>query len=285
MSAPGEKMAGPKISIVTPSFNQGKFLESAMRSVLEQDVPSLEYVVMDGGSKDGSAEIVQRYASRLAHWESGPDAGQYDAVTRGFARTSGEIMGWLNSDDIYCPWALSVAREIFAQHPDVEWLTTTTQIRWDAAGRAARALHVPGYSRAGFWRGEYLPAKGRFALGWIQQESTFWRRSLWERAGAQVGRAYPLAGDFELWARFFRHAELYAVETPLGGFRFHGDQKTGGDRADYTAEAERALVAHGGKLRSPLHSALRRRGLWKEAAPIVRHDRRANRWELRRVRV
>jgi glycosyltransferase involved in cell wall biosynthesis len=274
-----------RFSIVTPSFNQAKYLEAAMRSVLDQGAASLEYVVMDGGSTDGSAEIIERAAAALAHWESGRDAGQYDAVTRGFARTSGEVMGWLNSDDIYCPWAFSVVDEILTQHPEVEWLTTTTQLRWDAAGRAARALHVPGYSKAGFWRGEYLPAKTRFALGWIQQESTFWRRSLWERAGAQVGKDYPLAGDFELWARFFQHAELYAVETPLGGFRFHGEQKTGGDRVEYMTEAERALVAHGGRLRSPVCSILRRRGYWKESAPVIRHNRRSNRWDIARVRV
>jgi hypothetical protein len=108
---------------------------------------------------------------------------------------------------------------------------------------------------------------------------------LWERAGAQVGKDYPLAGDFELWARFFQHAELYAVETPLGGFRFHGEQKTGGNRVDYLTEAERALAAHGGRLRSPLRSWLRGRGLLKESAPVIRHNRRANRWDVTRISI
>jgi hypothetical protein len=94
-----------------------------------------------------------------------------------------------------------------------------------------------------------------------------------------------LAGDFELWARFFQHAELYAVETPLGGFRFHGDQKTGGDRGDYLAEAERALVAHGGKLKSPVRSFLRKRRWRAELAPVIRHNRRSNQWDLARIRV
>jgi glycosyltransferase involved in cell wall biosynthesis len=272
-----------RISIVTPSFNQGNFLDAAIQSVLGQG--DVEYVVMDGGSTDASVSIIERHAPKLAHWESARDAGQYDAITRGFARTSGEIMGWLNSDDLYCPGAFSIVREIFEQHRAVEWLTTTTQIRWDAAGRAVRVLHVPGFTKRAFFRGEYLPSRQRFALGWIQQESTFWRRSLWEKAGAQVGRDYPLAGDFELWARFYQHAELHAVEAPLGGFRFHGDQKTGGDRQDYMAEAERALVAHGGRLRSPATGALRRRGWIKESAPLVRHNRRSSRWDLVRVRI
>jgi glycosyltransferase involved in cell wall biosynthesis len=272
-------------SIVTPSFNQAQFLEAAMLSVLEQGGPEIEYVVMDGGSNDSSADIIHRHAPRLAHWQSERDAGQYDAITRGFARTSGEVMGWLNSDDLYCPWAFAVVAEIFERLPEVQWLTTTTQIRWDSLGRPVRTLHVPGYSRAGFRRGEYLPIPGAYALGWIQQESTFWRRSLWEKAGAQVGAGYPLAGDFELWARFFEHAELYAVEAPLGGFRFHGEQKTGGDRADYLAEAERALLAHGGRRHGFVSRLLRRRGFVQQPAKLVRHNRRSGEWKIHEVRV
>lgn len=272
-------------SIVTPSFNQARFLEAAMRSVLDQQGPAIEYVVMDGGSTDGSQEIIQRQASRLAYWESAKDAGQYDAITRGFAKTSGEIMAWLNSDDLYSPWAFSLAHEIFSAHPEVQWLTTTQQLRWDAEGRPVRVLTVPGYSRAGFQHGEYLPLPHRFSLGWIQQESTFWRRSLWEKAGGQLGAGYPLAGDFELWARFFQHADLYAVEAPLGGFRFHGDQKTGGDRADYLAEAQKALHAHGGWHHGAASAFLRRRGLMKNSAFHVRHHRQSGQWKIVEVRV
>jgi len=274
-----------KFSIVTPSFNQASYLDAAMRSVLDQHDTDLEYVVMDGGSTDGSVEIIGKYADRLNYWESAKDSGQYDAITRGFQKTSGEIMAWLNSDDQYTPWAFSIVNEIFEQHPQIEWLTTTTQIRWDAAGRAVRALNVPGYSKTGFMRGEHLPLPGRFTLGWIQQESTFWRRSLWDKAGAQVGNDYSLAGDFELWARFFEHAELYAVEAPLGGFRFHGDQKTGGDRLDYLTEAKHALHAHGGSHPDSFIGSLRKFGLFKSEAKIVRHNRKTNKWGLVKVKI
>src|SRR3954464_13703841 len=94
----------PRISIVTPSFNQARFLPETIRSVLGQNYPDLEYVVIDGGSTDGSAEVIRRHEDRLAQWVSEKDAGQYDAINKGFARTSGEIMGWLNSDDLYTPW-------------------------------------------------------------------------------------------------------------------------------------------------------------------------------------
>lgn len=284
-----------KISIVTPSFNQAAFLEEAMLSVLAQKHAALEYFVMDGGSTDGSAEIIRRHGDRLAGWVSEPDGGQYDAINKGFARSTGEIMGWLNSDDMLTPWALSIVAEIFEMLPQVEWITSLAQIRWDARGRAVRCLPQRGFSRAGFFAGENLPRRGAFSTGWIQQESTFWRRSLWERAGGRVGAEFALAGDFELWARFWKHAELHGVETPLGGFRFHGEQKTGAGHERYLAEAERALAGHGGQRQGTLGQKLRRwaqescpRGLrgWAARAgllypvKICRHDRATAHWEV-----
>jgi hypothetical protein len=223
------------------------------------------------------------------------DEGQYDAINKGFARCTGEVMGWVNSDDKLCPWALSIVAEIFTAFPQVEWLTTLSQIRWDSHGRAVRAIPQPGYSRNGFLRGEYLPRPRAFSTGWIQQESTFWRRSLWERAGGRIGAEFCQAGDFELWARFFDHAELYGVETPIGGFRYHGEQKTGAGHKGYLAEAERVLSAHGGRRYGAIRRSLRR--LAHEACPrafrgmalslglrhpvkICRHNRRSSCWEI-----
>jgi glycosyltransferase involved in cell wall biosynthesis len=274
-----------RISIVTPSYNQSRFLEAAMQSVLTQRGPEVEYIVMDGGSTDGSEAIIERHAARLAYWQSERDGGQYDAITRGFARATGDVFGWLNSDDMFCEGAFAVVAETFEQFPEVQWLTTTAQVRWDAEGRIARVLHVPGYTREGFLAGEHLPSGGAFSVGWIQQESTFWRRSLWEKSGAQIGHGYGLAGDFELWARFFQHAELHAIEVPLGGFRFHGDQKTGGDRGDYMTEATRALTAHGGRRASAFAQWMRRHRFTTRAAKVVRHNRHFGKWEMKTVRV
>ena len=253
-------MQSPLISVVTPSYNQGRFLDHAMRSVLDQSYPCVEYVVMDGGSTDDSVDIIRRHERRLAYWASGPDGGQYDAVNKGFARTTGEIMGWLNSDDMYTPWALDVVATVFTQFPQIEWLTTLCPLIWDESGRAVRcANRYRGFSRRAFYRGGHLPQG--FAHGCIQQESTFWRRALWERAGGQLDVSVKLAADFELWARFFRHADLYAVTTPLGGFRVHPDQKTALREAEYTKEATEVLIRAGGRpvgrMRSFLYLSLR----------------------------
>ena len=247
--------ARPKISIVTPSFNQWRFLEATIRSVLDQNYPALEYVVVDGGSTDGSVDILRRHADRLTGWTSEPDHGQYDALNKGFARTSGEIMGWLNSDDLHTPWTLALVAEVFAALPEVEWLTSLHPLGFDERGLPVNCATRGPYSRKEFLRGDYLPGFGWRASGWIQQESTFWRRSLWERAGGCLDSNLRFAADFELWARFFRHASLAVVESPLAGFRHHNAQKTAGDAAGYKREAAEILARHGGKPRGRLGAA------------------------------
>ncbi|HLY25451.1 MAG TPA: glycosyltransferase family 2 protein, partial [Aggregatilineales bacterium] len=113
-------LASPSLSIVTPSYNQAQYLEDTINSVLEQNYAAREYIVIDGGSTDGSVDTIQKYADRLAYWSSEPDQGQYDAINKGFCHSTGEIMAWINADDMYAPWAFQVVGEIFATHPEIQ---------------------------------------------------------------------------------------------------------------------------------------------------------------------
>lgn len=224
----------PKITIVTPSFNQGEFLEECIESVLGQNYPNLEYIIMDGGSSDNSVEIISRYSKHLKYWQSQPDGGQYAAIEDGFSRSTGEIMAWLNSDDKYHHNAFYKAAYTFSTFQHLEWIVGR-QTCWNRNGEVSFVnSSLPTYGREKFLRKGYCDPH-------IQQESTFWRRSLWERAGGFLRRDLDYAGDLELWLRFFRFAELYSVDAILGGFRSHGNQKSALCSEKYQGEAETIL--------------------------------------------
>ncbi len=249
---PGRTAGGnawPELVIVTPSYNQGAYLEATIRSVLLQGYPNLSYYVMDGGSTDGSLDIIRKYEQWLSGWVSEDDGGQYAAVNNGFKHTDVGLMGWINSDDMYCPGALQTVGEVFADLDDVQWLTSGVQVTWGVDGRWASTGHAAGYTRRGFFSGRNLGRTGRAARlqPVIQQESTFWRRSLWDAAGGALNADLHLAGDFELWTRFWGHAGLSTVNVPLGGFRRQPDQKTA-DPAKYQQEACEVLSRFGGKV-------------------------------------
>lgn len=221
----------PRISVVVPSYNQAAFLSAALDSLLDQHYPDLEILVMDGGSTDGSADLLREYGPRLAAWVSEPDRGQSHAINKGMAQASGEVLTWLNSDDLLLPGALQAAGEIFAAFPLVEWLTG--QPANLGANGALRHFPLktgrwPGAIRRGWYHGR--------ALGFIRQEGTFWRRSLWQRAGGQVDEARHYTMDYDLWKRFARFAPLVTADQTLAAFREHPAQKTANLNA-YYAEA------------------------------------------------
>jgi len=265
----------PRISVVTPSYNQSPFLEETINSVISQNYPDLEYVIIDGGSTDGSVEIIRKYQDHLAYWVSEPDEGQYDAINKGFLKTTGTVMAWLNSDDKHTPWALEVVGEIFGSLPQVNWLTTMYPLIWNERGCATVCVRQDQLSRAGFFRGLAIPTVHGppYPSETIQQESTFWRRSLWESAGGCVDASLQLAGDFDLWARFYKNADLYGVGTPLGGYRAHDGQKTASRFQDYIEEARDVLVRHGGRYQAK-RNASRRSAFLSWLSAVVDHRSR-----------
>jgi glycosyltransferase involved in cell wall biosynthesis len=228
----GDPATVPRISVVTPCYNHARYLEATLVSVLGQGYPNLEYVVMDGGSVDESADVVARYADFLARWESRRDDGPYDAVQRGFAHTTGELMLWLNADDMLHRNALWTLAAIFRDLPQVEWVMGLPT-GLDPLGRTYLVQSKLRWSRYRYLRGD---------IGTIQQESVAWRRGLWERAGGRFDLRHRLAGDLELWMRFFRHARLYTAQTLVGGFRRVAGQLSDRCRAEYQREANEIVA-------------------------------------------
>jgi len=236
-----EKESLPKISVITPSYNNVQYIEQTIISVISQGYPNLEYIIIDGGSTDGSLDIIKKYAQWLSYWVSEPDKGMYDAINKGFAHSTGVILSWLNSDDVYLPWTFQIVAQIFLDLPNIEWLTSRTPLSLHQnCIPSIIPHHTPGFARTWFYRGCNLGNRNEF-VNWIQQESTFWRRSLWEKSGRRVDDGLIMAGDFELWSRFWNYADLVSTQCPLGCFRSHSNQKTKQDMATYYSEAELIL--------------------------------------------
>jgi glycosyltransferase involved in cell wall biosynthesis len=224
----------PKITIVTPNYNSGEYLEQTILSVLSQNYPNLEYIIIDGGSTDNSIDIIKRYASKLTYWTSENDNGLYHAVQKGFDKSTGEIMGWLNSDDMLHPKSLFTIGEVFSTLDDVKWLQGRPSF-FDKTGRIIGVNPIQRWSKYHFYIGQYQ---------WIQQESTFWRRTLWEQVGERVNVELKLAGDFELWLRFFQYQSLYSTSALIGGFRFRPNQLSNTNEIAYHTEVQHILKQH-----------------------------------------
>lgn len=206
----------PRISLVTPSYNQAAYLPAALHSVLSQNYPNLEYIVLDGGSTDGSAEILRHSADRFAYWTSARDGGQSDALNRGFARATGDIFGWLNSDDVLLPGALEMVGAYFAQHPGCEFLTGDGTFVDPSGTRELYLVRGAAYSFRNllfYCNDKYLP-----------QPSVFFTRAAWERAGGlDVNLKYAM--DLDLWLRMRQHTRLEYLPRRLSLLRMHPEAK------------------------------------------------------------
>jgi len=208
----------PAISVVTPAFRHVEFLERTMLSVLGQDYPRLEYFVMDGGSTDGSVEIIKKHASKLSGWVSEPDSGPADAINKGLARSTGGIMTWLNSDDLWMPGMLSYVAAWFAAHPEVDVVY------------GHRIVVDEKDNQVGHWT---LPRHDGEMLLWadyVPQETMFWRRRIWEKVGGHLDESFQFAFDWELLLRFQRAgARIVRLPYYMGCFRTHPSQKSTAD--------------------------------------------------------
>jgi hypothetical protein len=215
----GRSPSWPKISIVTPSYNQAHFLERTILSVLNQNYPNLEYIVADGGSTDCSVEIIKEYEKYLTYWTSEPDNGQSDAINKGFARSTGEIQAWLNSDDTYLPNALHSVAGLFSEYPDVDMVYGRCNIV-DGSERILRETKTMPFN----------PSNYAYRLFTLPQPAAFWRKGTFLQAGPLNVENHTCM-DYELWIDFIKNgANIVYTHRLLANFRLHPESITGSGR-------------------------------------------------------
>jgi hypothetical protein len=218
----------PLVSIVTPSFNQAQYLEQTLRSVIEQDYPRIEYIVIDGASTDGSVEIIHKYSSRLAFWVSEKDAGQAEAINKGLMRASGEIVAWLNSDDFYLPSAVTSAVRAFQAHPAAGLVYGDTV----AVDEKGEAIYFPRYAQ---WSLEDL-----LTFHILGQPAVFMRREVLLQAGL-LDPSFHFLLDHHLWIRMAALAPMVYIPQRWAAGRFHAEAKNIARAAQFGEEAFRIL--------------------------------------------
>lgn len=225
----------PTMAVVTPSFNQGRWLRSAIDSVLDEAYPGLDYLVVDAVSNDDSCDIARSYGQQL-RLLCEPDRGQSDGINKGFRHTRGEIIAWLNADDVYLPGALSKVGRIFAEHPDVGLVYGNAEFVDEAGSLIGPAVHVEAYSR------ERLLGVGDL----IVQPAAFFRRSLFEAVGG-LREDLHWTMDYDLWLRLGQLARVVYVDDVLAQVRCHAGAKTFSGGGRRLQEVEMMIREHGGR--------------------------------------
>ncbi len=205
----------PLVSIITPSFNQARYLEATIQSVLEQDYPRIEYIIVDGGSSDGSVDVIKKYAGRLAWWVSEQDKGQTDAINKGFNRANGEILAWLNSDDTYNPGAVSAAVKYLTENPDVAMVYADCNY-----------INEQGAVIGKFNSAQTDHRRLREGYVHIPQQTMFFRANYWKELGP-LDPSFYFAMDYDLWTRITSRAPIkYLAGQTWANFRIHTSGKT-----------------------------------------------------------
>ena len=203
----------PKVTIVTPSFNQGEFLEETIQSVLNQTYSNLEYIIVDGGSTDGSVDIIKKYEDKLAWWVSEPDNGQSEAINKGFEHATGEIFNWLNSDDVLYPEAVRIAVHFMQKYPGRE-VVFGDRIVLDERGHILDAFEPVSANKT----------IARFNFR-IPQEATFFTSRVWRKVGG-LNESLHFTMDADLWQRFMQETSFFHIPFLLGAFRDHPGSKS-----------------------------------------------------------
>lgn len=225
-----------KFSIVTAVYNGEEYIEKCILSIKNQSYKNYEHIIMDGGSTDGTLEIIKKYEGTYnMKLISQRDNGMYDAIVNGFNLSTGEVLSWLNADDMYMPWALEVVNKVMTEK-NVEWCMGFP-CYWDKNDVCRCQFMISNYSRNNIKNGLH---DGRI-LPFIQQESSFWSKKLWEKANGEFIKNYDIAGDYHLWVAFAKHEALYKINSPISGFRHHSGQKSE-DKDKYYSEIDKLSI-------------------------------------------
>ncbi len=216
------------VSIITPSFNQASYLEQTMTSVLNQDYPHIEYIVIDGASTDDSVEIIRKHESELTYWVSEKDNGQADAINKGFARATGDVIAWLNSDDYYLAGTISAAVKVFEEHPEIA-LVYGNMLAVDEHGKTFNTLNY-----------KQLTLEDLLCFQIIGQPAVFMRRSALAKTFG-IDPAFHFLLDHSLWIQLAQHGKILHVDQTLAAARYHAAAKNRAKAAEFGREAFRIL--------------------------------------------